>query len=186
MALNSKSPALVNPKRFKPIQDLHQWSPDCEVSVDDSFTLDREPLLITDPKYLWETFNPSDDPSSSYVRTHGVIVSDFGGEASCPVWWCDPFLLLPLSSHLESKFSLPEGVMELAGQDLSTSGAFIFLPLRDETPPSLHEQCHKVLTESKGVKVKLPAGRYRVFYEQFEVPEGSQDRLYRNIVAQRQ
>jgi hypothetical protein len=122
MAPDSKSSALANPNRFKPIQDLHQWSPDCGVAADDSFSLDDELLLITDPKYLWDTFNPYSNPSASYARTHGVIVSGFGDDASCPVLWCDPFLLLPLSLHLEQDFSLPEGAEEVADKIMCDSG----------------------------------------------------------------
>ena len=186
MSLNSKSSALADPNRFKPIQDLHQWSPDCGVSADDSFSLDDELLLITDPNYLWDTFNPYNNDSASHVRTHGVIVTDFGGDASCPVLWCDPFLLLPLSLHLEQNFSLPQGAEEMAEKVMCDSGSFVFLPLRHDMPHSLKEQVKKVLLESKAVKIKLPAGNYRLFYEQFQTPEGSQEKFYRNLVAQKQ
>ena len=186
MALDSKFPDLANPNRFKPIQDLHQWSPDCGVSADDCFSLDNEPRLITDPRYLWQTFNPHNDTSSSYARTHGVIVTGFGSDASCPVFWCDPFLLLPLSSHLEEEFPLPEEAGKLTDKVLGASGSFVFLPLRDDMPPSLQGQVNQVLDENKGVKVRLPAGSYRVFYEQFQAPENAPERFYRNLVAQRQ
>jgi hypothetical protein len=53
-------------------------------------------------------------------------------------------------------------------------------------PHSLREQVKKVLLESKAVEIKLPAGNYRVFYEQFQTPKGSQEKFYRNLVAQKQ
>jgi len=44
----------------------------------------------------------------------------------------------------------------------------------------------EALTKETGVKIKLPKGTYRVFYEQFEVPEGTKKEYYQNIVVQRQ
>ena len=47
MTKNSNCFALADQKRFRPIQDLHKWSPDCMVAVDDSFELKDEFLFIT-------------------------------------------------------------------------------------------------------------------------------------------
>ncbi|NIP51014.1 hypothetical protein GWN42_04270, partial [candidate division KSB1 bacterium] len=95
MAPHSTCSALVDVKRLRPIQDLHKWSPDCMVAVDDSFELKDEFLFITDPIHLGQTVNASTDPSASYVQTRGLTVTYYGGKASCPVLWCNPYLVLP-------------------------------------------------------------------------------------------
>lgn len=186
MALNSKCSSLADPNRFKPIQDMHIFSPDCMVAVDDSFTLSNEFLLITDPICLGKIINATNDPSASYVRSHGVTVTNYAGQASCPVLWCNPHLLLPLSVSLKEKFMAPANTETLAEKISCHSGTLLFLPLGEDIPRSLHDQVKKVCTDQNGVKIRLEAGIYRVFYEQLEAPQGSQEELYRNIVAQKQ
>jgi hypothetical protein len=184
--LNNSSPALVNAKRLRPIQDLHTWSPDCMVAADDSFELKDESLLITDPTHLGLTMNARTDPSASYVRNSGLTVIHYGGKASCPVLWCYPYLLLPLSRSLQGKFWVPTDTETLAEKICCNSGTFLFLPLADNIPQPLRDRVNKVCTDENGVKIRLAAGTYRVFYEQLEFPPGSQEELYRNIVAQKQ
>ncbi|MGW8222002.1 MAG: hypothetical protein ACWGP1_07625 [Syntrophobacteria bacterium] len=184
--LNNTSPALVNAKRLRPIQDLHTWSPDCMVAADDSFELKDESLLITDPTHLGLTMNAGADPSASYVRNRGLTVIHRFGKASCPVLWCNPYLLLPLSQSLKEKLLLPADTETLAEKISCHSGAFLFLPLADNIPQPLRDQVNKVCTDEEGAKVRLATGTYRVFYEQLEFPQGSQKELYRNIVAQKQ
>jgi len=186
MALYSAPPALVDPKRLRPLQELHTWSPDCMVAVDDSFELKDEYLLITDPLHLAQTMTASTDPSVSYVQTRGLTVTHYGGEASCPALWCNPYLLLPLSQSLKEKLLLPADTETLAEKISCHSGAFLFLPLADNIPQPLRDQVNKVCTDEEGAKVRLATGTYRVFYEQLEFPQGSQKELYRNIVAQKQ
>jgi hypothetical protein len=156
------------------------------VAVDDSFELKDELLLITDPIHLGQTMNASTDPSASYVRTSGLRVTHYGGKASCPVLWCKPYLLLPLSLSLKEKFLLPANTETLAEKISCHSGSLLFLPLADDIPPSLRDQVNKVCTDQNGAKIRLAAGTYRVFYEQLDTPQGSQEELYRNIVAQKQ
>ena len=179
-------PALVDAKRLRPIQDLHKWSFDCMVVVDDSFELKDESLLITDPIHLAQTLNASTHPSASYVQTSGLTVTHYGGKASCPVLWCNPYLLLPLSQSLREKFLLPADTETLAAKISCHSGSLLFLPFADDIPQSLRDQIHKVCTDQNGVKIRPAAGTYRVFYEQLESSKGSQEELYRNIVAQKQ
>ena len=186
MTTNSTCPALADPKRFRPIQDLHKWSPDCMVAVDDSFELKDGFLFITDPIHLGQTMSASTDPSASYVRRCGLTVTHYGGKASCPVLWCNPYLLLPLSQSLEEKFLVPANTETLAEKISCHSGALLFLPLTDDIPQSLRDQVDEVYTDQNGAKIKIAAGTYRVFYEQLESPQGSQEELYRNIVAQKQ
>jgi len=186
MTTNSNCSALADPSRLRPIQDLHKWSPDCMVAVDDNFELKDEFLLITDPVHLGQTMNATTYPSASYVRTHGLRVTHYGGKASCPVLWCNPYLLLPLSLSLKEKFLLPANTKTLARKISCHSGSLLFLPLADDIPQSLRDQVNKVCTDQNGAKIRLAAGTYRVFYEQLDTPQGSQEELYRNIVAQRQ
>jgi hypothetical protein len=156
------------------------------VAVDDSFELKDEFLFITDPMHLGQTVNASTDPSARYVQTHGLTVTYYGGKASCPVLWCNPYLLLPLSQSLQEKFLVPADTETLAEKILCHSGLLLFLPLANDIPQSLRAQANRVCADENGAKIRLTAGTYRVFYEQLEFPPGSQKELYRNIVAQKQ
>jgi hypothetical protein len=186
MTPHSRRPALVDPKRLRPIQELHKWSPDCMVAVDDSFELKDEYLLITDPIHLGQKMTVSTDPAASYVQTRGLRVTHYGGKASCPVLWRNPYLLLPLSQSLQEKLLLPADTETLAEKISCHSGSLLFLPLGDDLPQSLRDQINMVCTDQNGAKIRLAAGTYRVFYEQLECPQGSQEELYRNVVAQKQ
>jgi len=186
MVPHSTCPALVDAKRLRPIQNLHTWSPDCMVAVDDSFELIDKFLFVTDPIHLGEIVNASTDPSASYVQSRGLTVIHYGGKASCPVLWCNPYLLLPLSQSLQKKFLLPADSETLAEKISCHSGSLLFLPFANDMPRSLRDRINKVCTDENGAKIRLPAGTYRVFYEQLEFPLGSQEELYRNIVAQKQ
>ena len=186
MTPNGNCTALADPNRFRPIQNLHMWSPDCMVAVDDCFKLMHEFLLITDSIFLGDIINATNHPAGSYVQTHGVRVTNHGGQASCPLLWCNPYLLLPLSLPAKKKMSLPSGTVTLAERISCRSRSLLFLPLGDDIPHALRDQVIKVCAEQNGVKIKLAPGTYRVFYEQLEPPEGSSEELYRNIVAQKQ
>jgi len=59
------------------------------------------------------------------------------------------------------------------------------LPFREDIPLPLGSLMDEALASEGGVKIKLPNGTYRVFYEQFEAPEGSKKKFYQNIVVQR-
>lgn len=186
MAQHSACSALVDTKRLTPIQDLHTWTPDCMVAADDSFELTDEFLFITDPIHLGQTVNASTDPSASYVQNLGLTVTHFGGKASCPVLWCNPHLLLPLSQSLQKKLLLPADTETLAEKIICHSGSLLFLPLVNDIPRSLRDLVNEVCTDENGAKIRLAVGTYRVFYEQLEFPPDSQKELYRNIVAQKQ
>ena len=60
------------------------------------------------------------------------------------------------------------------------------LPIRNDTPTPLAGLLDEALAKEAGARIKIPNGTYRVFYEQFEVPERAKKELYQNIVAQRQ
>lgn len=186
MPQNPKPLSLANPKRFKTIQDLTQMRPDCGASIDDTLVIDNDFLLIIDLSQLGTHLNPYNSPSATYVRTHGVIVTSYVQNKPCPVLWSDPFLLFPLSHHFKEDFTVYAEHGKVLGSIFCPSGSFLFLTLRNDIPTPLGSLMDKVLVKKTGLKIKIPNGTYRVFYEQFEPPEGSVKEFYQNIVVQKQ
>jgi len=183
----SKQPlALVDPKRFKTIQDLTKMRPDCGASIDDIFVIDNEFLLIVDIIHIGSAPNQYNSPPASYVRNHGVIVISYARPESSPVLWNDPFLLLPLSCHLSENLTVYEGVGRVLGRVSCSSGTFLLVPIRKDMPEFLSSLMSEALAKEAGIQVKIPNGTYRIFYEQFEVAEGAKEELYRNIAVQKQ
>jgi len=186
MASSKRALALVDPKRFKTIQDLTKMRPDCGASIDDTFAINNELLLIVDMAHIGSELNPYNSPSASYVRTHGVVVASYARLESSPVFWNDPFLLLPLSYHLGKNLTAYEEIGKVLGSVACSSGTFLLVPIRKDMPESLGSLVSKALAKEKGAQIKIPNGTYRVFYEQFEVPEGAKNVLYQNIAIQKQ
>ncbi|MGB5991734.1 MAG: hypothetical protein WBG61_05325 [Desulfobacterales bacterium] len=186
MPKNPKPLTLVNPKRFKTIQDLTKMRPDCGASIDDFFVIDNELLLIVDLVHIGNILNPYNSPSASYVRTHGVIVHSHICPESRPIFWGEPFLLLPLSYHLNENLTVYENIGKVVGNISCSSGSFLMLPIREDTPTPLGCLMDEALSKEIGARIKIPNGTYRVFYEQFEVPEGAKKELYQNIAVQKQ
>jgi len=186
MPLKPQPLDLVDPKRFKTIQDLTKLRPDCGAAIDDILIIDNEFLLIIDLTHIGDLLNPYNSPSASYVRTHGVIVASYTRPESCPVLWSDPFLLLPLSFHLRKKLKTYEAVGEVMGRVSCSSGTFLMIPIREDIPVPLGSLADKALAKKTGVQIKIPNGTYRVFYEQFDVPEGAKKEHYQNIAVQKQ
>ncbi len=186
MPKNPKPPALANPKRFRTIQDLTQMRPDCGASIDDLIIIDNELLQIVDLFSMGDMLNPYNSLSASYARTHGVIVGSYSRDATCPVLWESPFLLLPLSHHLDENLVAYADIGKVVGNISCPSGSFLMLPVREDTPTPLGTLMAEAFKKETGVRIRVPDGTYRVFYEQFEVPEGSKREFYRNIVIQKQ
>jgi len=186
MSSNQKPLTLVDPKHFRTIQDLTKMRPDCGASIDDFFVIDNDFLLIVDLSHIGNMLNPYSSPSASYVRTHGVIVHSRICPESRPIFWGEPFLLLPLSCHLSEKLMGYEDVGKIVGSVSCASGSFLLLPVRQDTPPILASLMDEALVKKAGASIKIPNGTYRVFYEQFEVPEGAKKELYQNIAVQKQ
>lgn len=186
MLKNPKPLTLANPNRFRTIQDLTQMRPDCGASIDDILVIDNELLLIIDLSHLGDILNPCNSPSASYVRTHGVIVAICAKNDSCPVLWSDPFLLIPMSHHLKKEFSVYTEHGKVLGNVSCPSGSFLFLTLRNDMPTPLVSLMDRALGKKTGLKIKIPNGTYRVFYEQFATPEGSKKEFYQNIAVQKQ
>ena len=186
MKNDTKPITLADPKRFKTIQDLTKMRPDCGASIDDIFVIDNELLLIADLTHIGSIMNPYNNPSASYVRTNGVNIGSYNRDVACPVFWNDPFLLLPLSHHLKENFKVYTDIGKVVGSVSCPSGSFLLLPIREDIPTSLDSMMDEVIVKETGVRIKLPNGTYRVFYEQFEVLEGSKKELYQNIAVQKQ
>ena len=186
MQKNPKPMTLANPKRFRTIQDLTKMRPDCGASIDDIFVIDNEFLLIVDISHIGDIMNPYNSPLASYVRTHGVIVSSHNLDAVCPVIWSSPFLLIPLSYHIKEHLMNYTDIGEIVGNVSCSSGTFLLLPVREDIPMPLGSLMGEALASEGGAKIRLPNGTYRVFYEQFDVPEGSEQEFYQNIVVQMQ
>ena len=186
MPLKPQPLDLVDPKRFKTIQDLTKMRPDCGASIDDILIIDNEFLLIVDLSHTGGILNPYNSPSAAYVRTHGVIVGSYNRNVACPVLWNDPFLLLPLSHHLKENSMGYEDVGKVVGSVSCSSGSFLLLPDREDVPTPLGSLMDEALAREDGIKIKIPNGTYRVFYEQFDVPEGAKKELYQNIAVQKQ
>ena len=186
MPKNTKPLTLADHKRFKTIQDLTKMRPDCGASIDDILIIDNDFLLIIDLSHMGGILNPYSNPTASYVRTHGVIVGSYSRDIACPVLWSAPFLLLPLSCHLSENLTVYEEVGRVLGRVSCSSGTFLLVPIRKDMPESLSSLMCEALAKEAGIQIKIPNGTYRVFYEQFEVPEGAKEELYRNIAVQKQ
>lgn len=182
----SDSSLLADPDRFRPIEDPRSDFPGLGFTGEDGFDLDGDDLLITDPIFLADVYNANDNPVAAYVRANGVIVYSFGGDASCAVWWQDPFLLLPLSLSSPRDPAAVAGAVQVAGEVGCDSGSFLFLPIRGDQPSLVGSAVEKVLAERNGARVKLPSGRYRVFYEQHEPPARWPETFGRDVVVCRQ
>jgi len=160
--------------------------PDCGASIDDIFVIKNELLLIVDMAHMGSIMNPYNSPPASYVRTHGVIVESDTRLKSSPVLWSDPFLVLPLSCHLNEDLTAYEVFGKVLGSVSCSSGTFLLLPIHKDMPAYLDDLAREALAKKEGAKIKIPKGTYRVFFEQFEVPDGAKKELYQNIAVQKQ
>jgi hypothetical protein len=178
---NPEKIMLVNPKRFRTIQDLTQIRPDCGASIDDIFIIDNGFLLIVDISHIGDILNPFNSPSASYVRSHGVFVGSYSCDDLFPVLWSDPFLLLPLSHHIQEQSKRYTDDENIVGNVSCPSGSFLMLPNREDVPMPLDRLTREALSSGGGAKIKLPNGTYRVFYEQL-MPRREQNKNFIEIL----
>jgi len=176
---------MINPARLIiPKDKFREAFPDLDFREVYSFRTTGNPFLITDPIYLADVYN-SKSEIASFLRAHGVFIMDFGGDGFWQVWWKHPHLLIPISLHLlDEDLEPPEGVAVIASEVGTDSGSFIFLPITEELPPDLKVEIEKVLAENNGALLNLLAGKWSVFYEQWDAPDPNQRGLYRNIVLE--
>ena len=179
-------PLLADADRLRPIEDANDWFPALGFAGADTLQLGGEAVLVTDPIFLADVYNPNDDPVAAYVRAQGVVVADFGGDSSCSVWWRDPVLLLPLSGRSPRDPSQVAGAVRVAEEVGCDSGSFVFLPIRAESPAPVRAVIDQVLAARNSAAVQVPAGRYRVSDEQHDPPAGWPASFGRDIVVWRQ
>jgi hypothetical protein len=141
-----------------------------------------EKILLVDPTYLADVYNAGDE-LATYLRAKGLFLMDFGGDIAAPVWWKPPFLVIPASTHLAESDRVPEqGVKVLVEEIGCDSGSFVFLPLPAELPRKIRAKVRELLDENNAVALRLPAGKWTAYYEQFKAPQKNMMGLYRNIV----
>jgi hypothetical protein len=177
---------LADPKRFKTIQDLTRLRPDCGASIDDIIAIDNGSLFVLDWSNIGSLLNPYNSPEAIYVRSHGVIVGSYICPESIPMLWRDPFLLLLFSHHLKGSHNIYKEMANMVRSFSCPSGVVLLLPFRLDTPTPFSNVLDNALAGEICVRINLPNGTYRVFYEQFETLEGVKEEYYRNIVVQKQ
>lgn len=179
---------IVNRRQFQPIPDMQAWYPDLGFSGCSQLITTRDPIFVTDPIYLADVYNQNDDPVAAYIRSTGVIVNDFGGDTSCPVWWRDPFLVLSTSAHVDGEAIAcpPCGTIVLANQVGCDSASFVFLVMQSDLPDEVLKRIETVLRDRNGALLDVPMGAYSFWLEQIGgYSQANLAGLYRNIVAER-
>ncbi len=141
-----------------------------------TFHTNGEPVLVTDPIYLADVYNVPNG-LASVVRQRGVIVTDFGGDRSGPIFWQFPFALLAFGTRHDP----PEAAV-LAEEVGCDSGSFVFLPVTADLPPALTAKIADVLEKKNGASLVLPAGEWTVLFEQHQPRFNDDVEDSRNIV----
>lgn len=174
---------MVEPKRLiKPVEDFKSAFPDLTFRNRRSLVTSGERVVLVDPTYLADVYNSTDEVAS-FLRNNGLILMDFGGDTAVPVWWKSPFLVMPISMHLsDGGLKPPKGAKVLTEEIGCDSGSFVFLPLSATAPSNVRSKVEEALDEAEAVALRLPAGRWTAYYEQFEPPQKNMVAIYRNIV----
>lgn len=179
---DSQKHQLVNPEHLiRPDDNFREGYPLLDFSEIFFFENTDDMVLITDPTYLADIYN-STDKLASFLRQHGVIVMNFGGDVSTPIWFQKPYLIIPIALDTSSE-NIPNDIEVLVEEIGTDSGSFIFLPITDKTPIALMEKINNVVSNKNGVFLQIPKGKWNVLYEQRGEPEEKYPTLYRNIVA---
>jgi hypothetical protein len=165
---------------IKPADDFRAAFPGLNFRNRRSFVSAGERVLLVDPTYIADVYNSTEE-IASFLRDRGLFLMDFGGDTVVPVWWKEPFLVMPISVHQEN-LNTPPGAKVLTEEIGCDSGSFVFLPLPADIPRGVQSKVKEVLGEKNAVALRLPAGRWTAFYEQFEAPDANMVGLYRNIV----
>jgi len=165
---------MVTPDRLIP--------PDDEPATSFSFTTGGEPILVTDATYIADYFNES-DPHSRFIRATGVVLSNFGGDTPCQLWWQPPHLIAVTSSHYGIDPEPPTGVTVLSSNIAIDSGHLLFLPLGPSVPADLQPLIAEATAKFGASQIELPSGIWHFYYEQFPSPTPEDSQFYRNIVA---
>ncbi len=145
-----------------------------------------EEILMSDPIYLADVYN-SRDSNAAYLRENGVFVMDFGGDVSGPVWWEDPYVLMPISRHYtESDYETGPNIVVLSEEVGCDSGSFVFLPVAFRVPQALRNTIYELVDKRNAALLSLPSGVWTALYEQFVPEPGCPATFYRNIILKRE
>jgi hypothetical protein len=164
---------------IKPADDFKSAFPGLNFRNRRTLTTAGEKVLLVDPTYIADVYNSADE-TAAFLREHGLFLMDFGGDTAVPVWWDPPFLIMPISMHQDR--NLPMRAKVLTEEIGCDSGSFVFLSLSAQIPTSARRKVKEALELNNAVALRLPAGRWRAFYEQFEAPQANMVGLYRDIV----
>ena len=149
---------MVETRRLiKPADDFVAAFPGLNFRNRRSLVTAGEKVLLVDPIYIADVYNTTDE-IASFLREQGLFLMDFGGDTAVPVWWKEPFLVMPISMHHEN-LNAPSGAKVLAEEIGCDSGSFVFLPLSAGIPRSVQSKVKEVLGENNAVALRLPAGR---------------------------
>jgi hypothetical protein len=90
--------------------------------------------------------------------------------------------LLPVSTHYDEEVPEPApGVKVIASEIVSDSGTLMFLPLTEDLPKPLRKEVKQILSDEIGTSLKLPAGKWTVYYEQWDSKKRLPKENFRNI-----
>ena len=145
-----------------------------------------EEILMSDPIYLTDVYN-SRDSIAAYLRENGVFLMDFGGDVSGPLWWENPYVLMPISRHYtEADLEPSQNAVVLSEEIGCDSGSFVFLPMVSWMPQVLSHAIGELVAKRNAVLLSLPSGVWTALYEQFEPEPGWPATFYRNIILKRE
>jgi hypothetical protein len=168
----------------EPADDFAAAFPDLNFCNRWSFVTNGEPILLIDPIYLADVYN-SHDELASYLRDRAIFLMDFGGDTGGPVWWMQPYLLLPISMHhTNDDLKAPAEAEVLCEKIVCDSGSFMFLPVSRDLPSTILTPIENCVEQENAALLRLPSGQWRAYYEQFNAPQSNMVSLYRNIVLQ--
>ena len=133
-----------------------------------------ERLLVTDPTYIADYFDAG-DAHTRFILEHGVVLSNFGGDLPCNIYWHEPYLVATFNSDPET-----DRGSRLAEDVAIDSGRLLFLPLTESIPADLRLLIDEALEQFGAAAIPVPAGRWDFFYQDAGT---NGDDVGRNVVA---
>ena len=155
-----------------------------------SITITEGKLLIIDPIYLADIYNES-GKKEEYLTINGVIMNEFGGDLSGPMFKtrCDGLKILLAFDNIDENgnYLFDDTLIdEIEASYIESdnlycdSGTYIFLDYNKELRRIFKEE----LEENNLMIVDLQNGEYIVAYEQWEPNEVvNEEYLRRNLVV---
>ena len=147
-------------RTLTPIEDIAEWHPQVPFSGKRVVDVGSEGLVVTDPIYLADVYNPGNDDVAKWLWSNAVVASDPGGDVSVPIWWCDPYIVMPIGTHVAA-----EGNKVLAAEVGCDSGSFAFFAMPSTAIAQIRERVEQEIASRNAVRVIVKPGMYQVFYE---------------------